>query len=885
MADTLVHYGIARRSGRYPWGSGGELLSTVDHLASKGLSEVEIAVGLGLSTKELRDQKAIAKSEAKEAVRLNVIRQKTNGMSIAAISREFNIPASSVRDLLRPNANLKYKIIKGIATILKKLVGKHGYVDVGTGVEVWMGVPKTKLDNAVALLLNEGYTIHTLRQEQLGTVDKKTIIKVLAGPNTTYAEVIANKTKIAVPNYFSTNSGKTFFQPDAVNNISANRILVKYKDDGGGEKDGLIEMRRGVPELNLGNKAYAQVRIGVDETHFMKGMAVLRDDIPKGYDIVFNTSKLSTGNKLDAMKKQVDVGASKFKSVVRPNTFEQNGKEVMGVVNILGEKKPSVEGSWAEWDNKLSSQVLSKQAPRIATKQLDISYKNNKAELDEIMSLTNPVVRDHLLREFADQVDRSAIDLKAAALPRQTTNVLLPDPRMKPNEIFAPNYKNGEVVSLIRYPHGGVFEIPTLTVNNKYSDLRDVIGTAAPDAVAIHPNVAKNLSGADFDGDTVLVIPNKNKQLRTSPSLESLKNFDAKIEYPNYPGMTVMSERQKEREMGNVSNLITDMTIKGANQDEIARAVRHSMVVIDAHNHKLNYKRSKIDNGINALKTKYQGSAVSGASTLISRAKSEQRVLARREHYTINPVTGEKVYSYTEEVYKNRKTGKETPKSIRSTKMGESKDGYTFVNSKGKHVDLSSGTVIETVYANHANRTKNLGNRARLETSEITGLTPARRSPKAAATYRSEVNTLDIKYKVAVKARPIQRKAQILGEEIYKRQVEATPGMSYADKRKAKGRSLVVAQTRLKARKPPIEITPREWEAIEMGAVSPTRLRGILRNADMDVVRSYATPRAIRAGLSTGKTTRAKSMINAGYTAAEVARALGVTLAQIRTIE
>ena len=109
--------------------------------------------------------------------------------------------------------------------------------------------------------------------------------------------------------------------------------------------------------------------------------------------------------------------------------------------------------------------------------------------------------------------------------------------------------------------------------------------------------------------------------------------------------------------------------------------------------------------------------------------------------------------------------------------------------------------------------------------------------------------------------------------------------MSYADRRKAKGRSLTVARRRLDARKPPIEITSREWEAIEMGAVSPTRLRGILRNADMDIVRSYATPRAIRAGLSPGKTSRAKALINSGYTAAEVAQALGVSVSQIRTMD
>ena len=38
------------------------------------------------------------------------------------------------------------------------------------------------------------------------------------------------------------------------------------------------------------------------------------------------------------------------------------------------------------------------------------------------------------------------------------------------NEIYAPNYRDGENVVLIRYPHGGIFEIPELIVNNKFAE-------------------------------------------------------------------------------------------------------------------------------------------------------------------------------------------------------------------------------------------------------------------------------------------------------------------------------------------------------------------------------------------------------------------------------
>ena len=75
--------------------------------------------------------------------------------------------------------------------------------------------------------------------------------------------------------------------------------------------------------------------------------------------------------------------------------------------------------------------------------------------------------------------------------------------------------------------------------------------------------------------------------------------------------------------MGRISNLITDMTLKDATEDELARAVRYSNTVIDAEKHHLDYKKSYSDNNIAELKEKYQGRYTKtgkyseGASTLI----------------------------------------------------------------------------------------------------------------------------------------------------------------------------------------------------------------------------------------------------------------------------
>lgn len=80
----------------------------------------------------------------------------------------------------------------------------------------------------------------------------------------------------------------------SIPSISSSRIMIRYAEDGGGEKDNVIEIRPGVEDLSLGDRAYACVRILVDKTHYLKGMAIYAtkpDLIPLDIDIVFNTSK------------------------------------------------------------------------------------------------------------------------------------------------------------------------------------------------------------------------------------------------------------------------------------------------------------------------------------------------------------------------------------------------------------------------------------------------------------------------------------------------------------------------------------------------------------------------------------------------------------------
>lgn len=882
--DYLAHYGILRKSGRYPWGSGETqstrnrtFLDTVEGLRKDGMSESEIARGFGITTTQLRAVKSIARNEEKQADIAMAQRLKEKGYSNIAIGKRMGINESSVRAMLAPGQKDKVDILEATSKMLKDQVAKKDYIDIGTGVErslplgdnpnAKIGISATKLSTAVARLREEGYTVHYVKVEQLGT-GQQTTVKVLAKPGVQYSEVFKNRANIKQISDYSEDGGRSFLGLQTPISVSSKRVAVRYAEQGGADADGVIYVRPGKSDLSLGGARYAQVRIAVDGTHYLKGMAMYKDDLPPGVDLMFNTNKRNTGDKLDAMKALKDDPDNPFGAVVRQITKPgADGKrKVTSAMNIVNE-----EGDWEGWSKSLSSQMLSKQSPSLAKTQLDMTHDRKRRELEEIMALTNPAVRRKLLESYADDADSSAVHLKAASLPRQGSHVILPVNSMRENEIYAPNFRDGERVALVRYPHGGIFEIPELTVNNRHPQAKKILGNAK-DAVGIHSKVAERLSGADFDGDTVLVIPNNNKRIKTAPALAGLKGFDPQTAYPAYAGMPKMSTRTKQVEMGVVSNLITDMTIQGANSTELARAVRHSMVVIDAEKHNLNYRQSAIDNGIAQLKTKYQGGAKAGASTLISRASAEVRVADRKPRTAakggpVDKSTGKKVYEETGSTYVNAK-GQTVPKTLKSKRLAETDDANT----------LSSGTVIEKVYADHSNKLKGLANAAR-KAAVNTETTPY--SPSAKAAYSKEVASLDAKLNIALKNAPLERQAQVLANAVVSQKRAANPDMEAAELKKVKGQALAEARLRTGARKQRIEITDSEWAAIQAGAISNNKLNQVLNNADLDQVKQLATPKASTM-MTPAKQQRAASMLASGYTQAEVADALGVSLSTLK---
>lgn len=884
--SELYHYGTKRHSGRYPWGSGkepyqseGYFLEANKEMRKAGMSEKEIATAMGLSVADLRTYKTIAHEAHNADLAARAVRSRDAGQSIRAIAKEMGVSETKVKALLNPSEKSKSAVLKTTEKTLKELVDTKGPIDVGLGAEAHMGISRDRLNTAVKSLKEQGWEVYYVKTTQLGT-GRETSIKCLCPPGMQYKDLAAHPEKIGSVYPVSYDGGRTFLGMGAKpRGFDPKRLSVRWAEEGGTDRDGVIEVRRGVPELSLGASNYAQVRIKVGDKHYLKGMAMYADDMPPGIDLRFNTNKSKSADKLKALKELKDDPDNPFGATTHPHYYlDKDGKRKQSYHNIVNE-----EGQWGQWSRNLASQFLSKQSPALAKKQLGIAEANRKAELEEILSLTNPAVRKKLLQSFADGADSAATHLKAARLPRQATQVLLPLPKIKPNEIYAPNFKHGETVSLVRYPHGGIFEIPTLTVNNKYSLGRKLIGIMSKDAVGIHPSVAERLSGADFDGDTAVVMPNNSGKIRTAPALKGLKNFDPKRAYPEYPGMKVMTKGDTGNQMGRISNLITDMTIKGASPDEIARAVRHSMVVIDAHKHRLNYKQSYIDNGIAALKKKYQPEG--GAGTIISRSTADTRgphVALRKASRggPINKKTGELVWEKTGETYKkkvvDKKTGEvswvDTPALSKRPGMMTVKDANDLVSSQS--------APIERVYASYANNMKALANRARLE---MINTPNAKWSPTARKAYANEVASLKQKLTRAQANAPRERQAQLYANSVVKAKKASNPDMDKDELKRLKNQALAMARARMKASKSDTEVTftDREWHAVQAGAISHSMLEDLMNYANMDRVRQLAQPRTQR-GLSAAKRTRAKAMAANGYSQADIASALGVSTTAVQ---
>lgn len=884
--DILMQYGVKRRSGRYPWGSGdknyqhsGDFLSRVQELKGAGLSEKEIVNVLGLdSSTQLRVAYTVAKNERRKLLVARAKALAEDGLNPTDIGKEMGLNESSVRSLLNEESAVRMNQAEHAKQKLADELATKGVLDVGAGVERELGVSRQKLEEAIYMLEAEGTAIRDGVSVPTGP-GKQTNIMIIRKPDIETRDIYNDRSLIKpVGEYHSTDGGKTFDKREYPASISSDRIKIRYGDEGGIGKDGVIELRRGVEDLDLGPSHYAQVRILVDGTHYLKGMAMYSDDMPDGVDIVFNTNKQSGTPKMKVLKEIQPDPDNPFGAYIKANGQShytgKDGKEHLSAINKLKE-----EGDWDTMSRNLSSQFLSKQPMKLIEQQLKATYNERKAEFDEINSLTNPTVRRKLLMEFADECDSAAIHLKAAALPRQETRVILPITKLKDTEVYAPYLNNGEQVALVRFPHGGTFEIPVLTVNNKNASAKSILGNVR-DAIGINAKVAERLSGADFDGDTVVVIPLSDKvRVKSTKPLEGLEGFDPKTQYSieGKTGVRIMTKSQTQREMGMVSNLITDMTLQGAPESDLVKAVRHSMVVIDAAKHKLDYKQSEIDNDIATLRVKYQpkydeaGNVVGGggAHTLISRKKQTIQVPERQGSGRIDPETGKVTYKETGRKYKDAKGN-----------WVEAKTNVSLVNYVDDVNQLSSGTPQERAYANYANSVKDLAAQARKAYATSPKL---EYSSSANKVYKQEVEDLKAALALAETNAPRERQAQVIANSVVKAKIQSNPELAdKANKKelnKIKQAALYDARVSVGAsgKETRISIKPREWEAIQAGAISDNMLSKILRYTDPDAVRSLAMPKSATQ-LSAVQVNKIKAMSSSGrYTIAQIADALGVS--------
>lgn len=981
--DYLMHVGTPRKSGRYPWGSGKnpqrnkDFLARVDALKKEGKSENEIAKLMGLSSGEYRTQKTLANNERRALDYDRAVSLKEDGLGPTEIARIMGYPnESSIRSLLNETSRDKMEQASNTALFLKDKVDELGMIEVGKGVNMSLNISPEKMREALYLLELEGYPTHRGRVPQPTNPGQMTTMTVLCPPGTPNSAIYEfDKINLIADKYISHDGGETFDKFVYPKSMDSSRLQIRYAEDGGDKRDGVIELRRGVDDISLGKSRYAQVRILVDDDRYLKGMAIYSDDLPPGVDVRFNTNKKKGTPTRDVLKKISQDPDNPFGSLIKAGGqsyyIDKDGNRQLSLIN-----KRAEEGDWGDWSDSLPSQFLSKQPKELIQKQLNLAKADKAAEFEEIMSLTNPTVKKAMLDSFAEDCDSAAVHLKAAALPRQKYRVILPIDSLKDDEVYAPTFENGEKVALIRYPHGGTFEIPILKVNNKHKESKRILGNPA-DAIGINSKVAERLSGADFDGDTVMVIPTGGKvNILSTKALEDLKDFDPKGQYqatrieetPDgkkryFRGDTEFRPMTNtQTEMGKISNLITDMTLKGANEREIAKAVKHSMVVIDAEKHGLDYKKSYEDNDIAVLKKRWQGRVEDGkyrdgASTLISRSSSEVSVDKRKGSPRINKETGELEYKLASEPYEvvryqDPKTGKltkptrdqireyrsaiangEKPKNFvtqlkndgeyESVKYRDPVTGKTKTPSKETRIDpvtgkqtsdyaemmrkyreaketgegldnfavstvrrtqastqgaeakdarsLSSGTLPEELYADYANYMKSLANSARkqmISTKDIPY------SPEAKVKYKNEVDTLQASLNIAKRNAPLERFANIMATSTIQAKKDAYPEMSKSEIKKASQQALVAAREAIGAKRTTVEISDKEWEAIQAGAVSATMLKQIMTHIDSDSLRERAMPRAVST-LTPGQKSKIKALIASGYNTEEIAKSIG----------
>jgi predicted transcriptional regulator len=931
-----------------------EYYNIISHLRSKGIDDKDTAAAFDISLAALKNiysngtntQKSYNIEEAKYLFDIE-------GKSKSEIGRIMGVPDTTVGNWLRSNVSRNTQKTRELADTFKRFVDANGSIDIGAGNEILFSndlgfeVSEERIKAAVSMLEAEGYEYGTIKVPQLTTNHTTNHAVLWKKGEHTWHDFVDNPSLIEFPYQRKIDIDGNVMPSREITNIDGSRVYIRYPDEGGGDLDGTMEIRRGVEDLNLGENHYAQVRIGVDGTHYLKGVALYSDDIPPGYDIVFNTGKSRDKGFYDVLKKQDPNPFNPFGSSIKTEDKLKGLKNYEYIDSKTGEKKVSAinfvneEGDWGEWSRNIPSQVWSKQTPAFAKAQLDWQYSEYLKQFEDIMALTNNTVKRHQLEAFSETCDTAAVNLKAHAMPGQRTQLLLPVPDMPKDQVYAPNFKEGEAVCLIRFPHAGQQEIPRLIVNNHWPSAVAKLGPNPVDAIGVNKRTLEQLSGADCDGDTAVVIPDPHGRIKNLPAFRGMVDFDAGIyEVPkkgtepkrvDSEGHTI-TKKLAGQKMGVVTNLLTDMGMNpDATDDELTRVVKMTQVIIDAHKHYYDWKKAWKDLKIQELRDKYQPKKNEdgtinydkdggGASTLISKAKSPVYVEARKERMGItpynpetgrgntDPITGEKMDPLLPPHPKREKVpviSPETGKPLRD----HGKIVYeTYTNAKGevKYVQRETGEMeynkqksvamretkdaytlvsahrwpMELVGAEFANKMKDLGNKARVAYLN----TPTdKRDPEAAKKYAPEVAELKEELRLVKQNAPFERHARIVANQLYESFVEDDPTiLGDPDKvKKKKGIAMTAARDLVHengSKKHRIDLTKgRRWEAIQNHAIGGSLIEEILKAADADQVTKLATPHETRVHVTPAMVNMFKAMAGAGCNNAEIAEQWGIS--------
>lgn len=740
-------------------------------------------------------------------------------------------------------------------------------------------------------------------------------------------------------------------------------------------KDGTMILRPSAKDLTMteeGNSKithYAQVRIactdgkGIDR--YCKGMAMYgkEEDFPDGVDIIFytNPGKVSADGKVYAekvLKKQKAEEMNPFgadlKASGQRHYIDSDGNEQLSAVNILRE-----EGDWGNYSTSLPSQFLAKQNVPLVKEQLTKTVSEAKEYIDTLNKIPNPQVRNKLLEDYADSLDSQAIHLNAAGVSEQRTQVILPCTSLRGTEynadgsvkrlgeIYAPGYGDGQKVAVIRYPHANTCEIPVLIVNNNNKEGRETIGFGK-DAIGLPKSALDQLSGADTDGDTGTIIPvsllnNKGLNVDSKQYFKELVGFDAEATWPYTEGVTqvskkwngidregiTMSKAERGQEMGLVTNLIMDMSTLGDSvpQEEHVRAIKYSMVAVDAYKHNIDWRQAREDLGIPELYSKYSSTSRGGGMTIFTRAKSQKQDVpeykegkyVNGKRLLIDPDTGDKLFTYTNGTHaKKVGTDPETGKGIyddsirEKNKVSTEKLRYAWMEGKGAASLASDNpSTKEQMYVEFSDTLHGMANSIRRSLNDDTyhidkskvsdkdktddGLSYVKMKATRATADSDEdkavIDSLRSKLDVAKRNAPKERLAQVYANAAIKARVDENPSLKTDDDalKKVKNAELAAARARTGAngKGTRVEISAKEYEAINSGKVPKTLISDVLKKSNTESLTKLATESTgSRKKLTAAQVARIKAWGNSNSksTPYQMAKSMGVSVSTINKV-